>query len=111
MGISSYSGCCWAFASVDAFVWHRLWSSFVSASVALCNSLTAVPHRLYIHDVDSTELMNFVACRLIPPLDIKPEVWPIIGDVPGWIIAKAVLHVIGNIGGFKGGAWGAKAPC
>ena len=38
--------------------------------------------------------MNFVACRFIP-LDKKPRVQPIgVGDVPRWIIAKAILHVI-----------------
>ena len=47
-------------------------------------------------DVNSAELMAFVACQLIP-LDKKPGVRPIgVGDVPQRIIAKAVLHVIRN---------------
>ena len=71
-------------------------SYFGSASVTLCNSLAAVARRLCIQDVDSAELMAFVACRLIP-LDKKPGVRPIgVGDVPRRIIAKAILHVIGD---------------
>ena len=67
---------------VDAYAWRGLCSSFGSASVALCNSLAAVAHRLCVQDVDSAKLMAFVACRLIP-LDKKPGVRPIgIGDVP-----------------------------
>ena len=62
----------------------------------LCNGLAAVAHCLCVDDVDSAELMVFVACRLIP-LDKKPGVRPIrVGDVPQRIIAKAILHVIGN---------------
>ena len=69
-------------SGVDAYAWRRLCSSFGSASVALCNSLTAVARRLCIQDVDSAELMAFVACRRIS-LDKKPGVRPIgIGDVP-----------------------------
>ena len=83
-------------SGVDAYAWHRLCSSFGSASVALCNSLAAVARHLCIQDVDSAELMAFVACRLIP-LDKKLGVRPIgVGDVPRWIIAKAILHVIGD---------------
>ena len=83
-------------SGVDAYARHRLCSSFASASVALCNSLAAVARRLCVHDVDSTELMAFVACKLIL-LDRKPVVQPIgVGDVPRRIIAKAVLHVISN---------------
>ena len=64
--------------------------------MTLCNSLAAVARRLCIQDVDSAELMAFVACRLIP-LDKKPGVQPIgVGDVPRRIIAKAILHVIGD---------------
>ena len=60
------------------------------------NSLAAVARRLCIQDVDSAELMAFVACRLIP-LDKKLGVRPIgVGDVPRRIIAKATLHVIGH---------------
>ena len=58
-------------SGVDAYVWRRLCFAFGSASVALCNSLAAVARRLCIQDVDSAELMAFVACRLIP-LDKKP---------------------------------------
>ena len=62
----------------------------------LCNSLAAVAHCLCVDDVDSAELMAFVACRLIP-LDKKPGVRPIrVGDVPRRIITKAILYVIGN---------------
>ena len=83
-------------SGVDAYAWRRLCSSFGSASVTLCNSLAAVARRLCIQDVDSAELMAFVACRLIP-LDKKPGVRPIgVGDVPRRIIAKAILHVIGD---------------
>jgi len=58
--------------------------------------LAAVARRLCIHDVDPAELMAFVACRLVP-LDKHPGVCPIgIGDVPRRIIAKTILHVIGN---------------
>ena len=46
--------------------------------------------------VDPTELMVFVACHLIP-LDKQPSVRPIgIGDVPKWIVSKAILCVLGN---------------
>ena len=87
-------------SGVDAYAWRRLCSSFGSASVASCNSLAAVACHLCIHDVDSTELMAFVACRLIP-LDKKPGVRPIgVGDVPRRIIAKAVLYVISSSRGF-----------
>ena len=83
-------------SGVDAYAWRRLCSSFGAASVALCNSLAAVARRLCVHDVDPTELMAFVACRLIP-LDKKPGVRPIgIGDVPRRIVAKAILRVVGN---------------
>ena len=68
-------------SGVDAYAWRRLCSSFGSASVTLCNSLAAVAHRLCVQEVDSAELMAFVACRLIP-LDKKPGVRPIgVGDV------------------------------
>ena len=68
----------------------------VSASVALCNSLAAVARCLCMDGVDSTELMAFVACQLIP-LDKKSGVQAIgIGDVPRRIIAKAVLYAIGD---------------
>ena len=71
-------------------------TSFGSDSVALCNLLAAVACYFCIHNVYSTELMAFVACRLIP-LDKKPRVQPIgVGDVPRLIIAKAILHVIGD---------------
>ena len=83
-------------SGVDAYAWRRLCSSFGSASMALCNSLAAIVRRLCTQDVDSAELMAFVACRLIP-LDKKPGVWPIgVGDVPRRIIAKVILHVIGD---------------
>ena len=83
-------------SGVDANAWQRLSSSFGSASMTLCNGLGAVAHHLWVDDVDSTELMAFVACQFIP-LDKKPGVHPIgIGDVPRRIIAKAILHVIGN---------------
>ena len=83
-------------SGVDAYAWRRLCSSFGSASMALCNSLAAIARRLCTQDVDSVELMAFVACRLIP-LDKKPRVRPIgVGDVPRRIIAKAILHVIGD---------------
>ena len=63
--------------------------------MTLCNSSAAVAHHLCI-DVDSAELMAFVACRLIS-LDKKPGVQPIgVGEIPWRIIAKAVLHVIRN---------------
>ena len=62
----------------------------------LCNGLAAVACRLCVDDVDSAELMAFVACWLVP-LDKKPGVRPIgIGNVPRWIIAKAILRIIGN---------------
>ena len=64
--------------------------------MSLCSSLTAVAHHLCVDDVDSAELMVFIACKLIP-LDKKPGVHPIgVGDVPQKVIAKAILHVIGN---------------
>ena len=54
--------------------------------MTLCNGLAAVARHL---DVDSAELMAFVACRLIP-LDKKPGVRPVgVGDVPQRIIAKS----------------------
>ena len=34
--------------------------------MTLCNSVAAVAHRLCVDDVDSAELMAFVACQLIP---------------------------------------------
>ena len=37
-------------------------SLLVSASVTLCNGLAAAAHRLCVDDVDSTELMAFMAC-------------------------------------------------
>ena len=50
--------------------------------MALCNGLAAVACRLSVNDVDSAELMAFVACQLVP-LDKKPGVCPIgIDDVP-----------------------------
>ena len=83
-------------SGVYAYAWRRLCSSFGSASVTLCNSLAAVACHLCVDDVDSAELMAFVACQLIP-LDKKPGVRPIgVGDVPRRIIAKTVLHVISN---------------
>ena len=64
--------------------------------MTLCNGLAAVAHHLCVDDVDSAELMAFVACQLVP-MDKKPGVHPIgIGDVPQRMIAKAILHVIGN---------------
>ena len=81
-------------SGVDAYSWRRLCSSFGRASVNLCNSLAAVARRLCTQEVDSKELMAFVACRLIT-LDKKPGVRPIgIGDVSRRIIAKAILYVI-----------------
>ena len=53
-------------SGVDAYVWRRLCSSFASAFVTLCNGLAAVAHGLCVDDVDSAELMTFMACRLIP---------------------------------------------
>ena len=83
-------------SGVDAYAWRRMCSSFVCASVALCNSLAVVARHLCVHNVDSTKLLAFVTCRLVP-LDKKPGVCPIeIGDVPRRIIAKAILHVLGN---------------
>ena len=41
--------------------------------MTLCNGLAAVAHCLCIDDVDSAELMAFVAHKLIP-LDKKPGV-------------------------------------
>ena len=58
-------------ADVDVYAWRQLCFSFDSASVTLCNDLAAVAHCLCVDDVDSAELMAFVACRLIP-LDKKP---------------------------------------
>ena len=79
---------------MDAYAWHRLCSSFGSASVVLCNSLAAAAHRLCVQDVDSAELMTFVACKLIP-LDKKSGVRPIgVGDVPRRIIAKAIMSLV-----------------
>ena len=71
-------------SGVDAYAWHRLCSSFGSASVTLCDSLAAAARRLCVQEVDPAELMAFVACRLIP-LDKKPIG---VGDVPRRIIAK-----------------------
>ena len=46
--------------------------------------------------VDPTELMAFVACRLIP-LDKQPGVQPIgIGDVPRRIVSKVTLYILGS---------------
>ena len=82
---------------MDAYAWRRLYSSFGSASVTVYNGLTAVyvAYHLCFHDLDSAELMGFVACQLVS-LE-KNGVHPIgIGDVPQRIISKAILHVIGN---------------
>ena len=82
---------------MDAYAWRRLYSSFGSASVIVYNGLAAVhvANHLCVHDLDSNELMAFVACQLVP-LE-KNDVHPIgIGDVPQRIISKAILHVIGN---------------
>ena len=50
--------------------------------MTLCNGLAAVDHHLCIDDVDSDELIAFMACMLIP-LDRKLGVHPIrISDVP-----------------------------
>ena len=82
-------------SQVDAYAWRRLCSSFGAASVSLCNSLATVARRLCTLEVDSHDIMAFVACRLIP-LDKQPGVRPIgIGDVPRRIISKAILHVVG----------------
>ena len=62
-------------SSVDTYAWQRLCSFFSSTSVTLCNSLAAVACRLCVN-VDSAELMAFVACQLIP-LGKKPDVHPI----------------------------------
>ena len=51
-------------SNVDAYTWRQLCFSFGSASVTLCNGLAAVAHCICIDDVDSAELMAFVACRL-----------------------------------------------
>ena len=53
-------------SGVDAYTWQQLRFSFGLAFVNLCNSLAAVACRLCVDDVDSAELMAFVACRLIP---------------------------------------------
>jgi len=62
----------------------------------LCNSLAAVDRCLCISSIDPTELMAFIACRLIP-LDKKLGVCPIeIKDVSRKILAKAIISIVGN---------------
>ena len=51
-------------SGVDAYAWRRLCSSFSSASVSLCSSLTAVAHHLCVDDVDSAELMVLLYVNL-----------------------------------------------
>jgi len=84
-------------SGVDAYCWRRMCTSFKEASAGLCKTLASVArHLCTTRLVDPTVLMPFVACRLIP-LDKNPGVRPIgIGDVPHWIVAKAILFVIGE---------------
>ena len=74
-GAASLSG-------VDAYIWQQLCSSFDSASVTLCDGLAVVACHLCVDDVDSAELTGVQPVR--------------VNDVPWRIIAKAILHVIGN---------------
>ena len=56
--------------------------------MTLCNSLAAVACHLCVDEVNSDELMAFVACQLIP-LDKKPGVRHIgVGDVPQRVLLK-----------------------
>ena len=72
----------------QAYGWRRFCSSFKSASVDLCNTVTGVARRLCTTPVHPDGISAFDACRLIP-LDKDPRVRPIwIGEVPGRIIAK-----------------------
>ena len=84
-------------SGVDAFAWRRMCTSLQEASVGLCEALASVACCLSTSLVDDPAvLMPFVACRLIP-LDKHPGVHPIgIGDVPRQIVAKAILHVLGE---------------
>ena len=80
-------------SGVDAFAWRRMCTSLQEASVGLCEALASVACCLSTSLVDDPAvLMPFVACRLIP-LNKRPIG---IGDVPRWIIAKAILHVLGE---------------
>ena len=69
---------------------------FGDTSVTLCDALASVACCIATAEVDSTVLMPFVACWLVP-LDKCPGVHPIgIGDVPRQIIAKAILYPVSD---------------
>ena len=81
-------------SGLDAIAWHHLCCTFKSTSVPLCSALAAVGHHLRTEAVHPDDLSAFVACHLIP-LDKQPGFQPIgIGEVPRWIIMKAVLHLV-----------------
>ena len=83
-------------SGVDAYAWRRICTSFGDASVTLCGALASVACCIATAEVDSTILMPFVACRLIP-LGKRPGVHPIgIGDVPRRITAKAILYSVSD---------------
>ena len=79
---------------LDATAWCHLHCSSKSASTTLCFALAAAGYNIYTEAVYPDDLTSFVACRLIP-LDKQPVICPIvIGKVPRWIIAKAVLRLV-----------------
>ncbi len=83
-------------SGVDAYAWRQICTSFGDASVTLCGALASVARCISTAEVNSTILMPFVACRLIP-LDKHPGVRPIgIGDVPHRITAKAILYSVSD---------------
>ena len=78
---------------LDPLGWHRLCTSFKSASHDLCQSLASVAKRLCTDLVDPTSIAPFIASRIIA-LNKNSGVHPIgIGDTARRIIAKAILTI------------------
>ena len=81
-------------SGLNALRWRRLCTSFKSASMELCHSLTSAAKHLCTEFVDPASVAPLLASRLIA-LDKIPGVHPIwIGDNVRCIIAKAILNII-----------------
>ena len=78
-------------SGLDAYTWRRLFTSFKSASNALCHSLALTARRLCTDHVTLTVLSHCWECIA---LDKNPGVRPIgFGETSRHIIVKAVLSV------------------
>ena len=83
-------------SGVDAAAWQRLYTSFKSCSIDLCQALSMVAGRISTTLVDPSGLEAFVACRLIT-LDKCPGIRPIgIGEVARRSIGKAIARILAH---------------